>query len=121
MRIALAVFMVFHGIAHLVGFAGSWGLLKNVPRKTTILSGRADLGETGIRIYGVVWLILAIAFLFAAIAAGIGAPGWVHWTPWVALASLVLCGLAWPDAPVGLAANVVILALLHLGARNGWF
>ena len=47
MRIVLMLVTVLHGGAHLVGFAESWQLsmTETTPYKTTVLSGRVDLGE----------------------------------------------------------------------------
>lgn len=53
-EIALAGFLLLHGVAHLVGFAVPWRLVRSeeVPYKTTILSGTVDVGDVGIRILG---------------------------------------------------------------------
>lgn len=71
MRIALAIVMVLHGAAHLVGFAESWQLsmTESVPHKTTVLSGRVDLGTAGIRAAGLLWLLAALAFGLASAGA----------------------------------------------------
>ena len=52
MRIALAILMALHGIAHVVGFLAPWQLTEGMPYKTTVLAGRWDLGATGIRAVG---------------------------------------------------------------------
>ena len=69
MRIALAVFLALHGFAHFVGFAGSFGLAESIPYRTTVLGGTVDLGDTGIRAFGVLWLLAAGTFLVASAAA----------------------------------------------------
>ena len=50
MRIALGIFLILHGVAHLPGFVVPWRLanIKDVPYKTTLLSGRFDIGDAGI-------------------------------------------------------------------------
>ena len=120
MRFMLAAFLLAHGLAHLVGLAGSWQLGTGIPHKTTLLSGRLDLGETGIRAFGVVWLIGALGFAAAAAALILADP---HWTTLVLAAaafSLVISLLALPDAHVGVWINVVLLGLVFLGPRFPW-
>ena len=122
MRGLLAVLFVLHGLAHGVGFAVPWKLVATDDMRytTTLLAGRLDLGETGIRVVGVLWLVIGLAF----VATGIGA--WMRqgWWPGAALAvaslSLVMSVLGWPDARIGVALNAVILLLLTLGPSLGW-
>ena len=70
MRFVLALLLVAHGVAHLVGFVSSWKLatLAELPYKTTVFSGRVDVGDAGIRMMGALWLLAALAFLVAAFA-----------------------------------------------------
>ena len=58
MHFALSALLVAHGVAHLVGFAVPWKLVSTaeVPYRTTILGGMIDIGDTGARALGVVWL-----------------------------------------------------------------
>ena len=62
---------VIHGIAHVVGFVVPWRIVTSIeqPYRTTVLQGRIDLGDLGIRLYGLGWLTIAVSF--AAIAAGV--------------------------------------------------
>ena len=55
MRFVLAAILVAHGIAHLVGLVVSWRLavFAEMPYKTTVLAGRIDAGDMGIRVIGV--------------------------------------------------------------------
>jgi hypothetical protein len=119
MRFVLAFVLLAHGVAHLVGFVSSWKLatLAELPYKTTIFSGRVDVGDPGIRMMGVLWLLAALAFLVAAIAVATEA-GWaVQFTFAAAIASLMLCLVGWPDARVGVAVNGGLVLLLAIGAR----
>ena len=106
MRIALALLFIVHGIAHLPGFLVPWRLAApaDMPYTTTVLGGAVDLGPVGIRAMSTLWLLAALAPL----ALG------------VTLFSLVLSILGWPQARIGLALNLVLLAYLLLGARLGW-
>ena len=122
MRIALAVLMLLHGIAHLPGFIAAWRPdgFGEMPYKTTILAGRVDLGDAGIRVIGVVWLLVAIGFVVAAAGTFTGRSWWMVALVGVALVSLGLSAPEWPLARVGVAVNVAILAALFAGQRFGW-
>jgi hypothetical protein len=120
MRVALAVFLLVHGFAHLVGFLGTWRLSAQVPYKTTILGGRLDLGDRGIRVMGLLWLLAALAFGVAA-AATIAHPGWwLSFALLVSLGSLLMCLTAWPEAKIGAGIDALLIPLLAFGATAGW-
>jgi hypothetical protein len=119
MRLALAVLLVAHGVAHLVGFVSSWNLatLAELPYKTVVFSGRVDVGDAGIRVMGVLWLLAALAFLVAAFAVATET-GWaVRFTLAAVIASLILCVVGWPDARIGVAVNVGLALLIATGGR----
>jgi hypothetical protein len=116
----LASFLLAHGVAHLVGFVSSWKLatLAELPNKTTVLSGRVDVGDAGIRVMGVLWLLATLAFLVAAIAVASEA-GWaVRFTVTATVASLMLCLVGWPDARTGAVVNVGLVLLLAFETRR---
>ncbi len=121
MRFALAVLFALHGIAHLVGFAGSWQLAASgdLPYKTTVLNGRIDLGDAGIRMFGLLWIVAALAFVMAAAGIVLEADWWVKLATIVAVGSLALTVLEWPAARIGLYLNVAILAALAVFTRLG--
>jgi hypothetical protein len=122
MRIALAVLMLLHGIAHLPGFMASWRLaeLKEMPYHTTVLAGRVEVGDTGIRFIGVLWLAAALAFVLIATSALMQRTGWAPAATAVAISSLLLSVLGLPDSRIGIAVNLAILTALLLGFRLGW-
>ena len=116
MRIALAVLMMVHGIAHLVGFAGAWRLAPDgIPYKTTVLAGHVDLGDVGIRAVGVLWLGLALGFAVTAVGIIGDRSWWPALAVGVTLASLLMCATEWPEARIGVAINVLILGVLAVG------
>lgn len=121
MRFAFALLMAFHGLAHLVGFLVPWHLIHpaGVTYRTTVMAGNLDLGETGIRVLGVFWLLTAIAFLALAGAALTQQPLWMPVAITVALVSLSLSLFAWPESKLGVAVNLLIIAILLLGPRFG--
>lgn len=122
MRIVLAVLMALHGVAHLPGFLVPWRLasLPEMPYGTTVLAGRVDLGNTGIRVMGAAWLAVALAFVAAAIAAATDRTWWMAAATTAAAVSLRLSVLGLPAARFGIAMNLLILAALLAGARLGW-
>lgn len=119
MRFAFAVFLVLHGIAHGVGFAGAWrlGEFRDAPLDTTLLAGRVDVGVTGIRAMGILWLLTGIVFAVAGIGVWRSTEGWPLVTAGVAGFSLVMSVLGWPEARIGVALNVAILVGLWLTGR----
>jgi len=119
MRFVLALLLVAHGVAHLVGFVSSWKLatLAELPYKTTVLAGRVDVGDAGIRMMGVLWLLATLALLVAAFGVAAEA-GWAgRFTLAAVTASVILCVVGWPDARIGVAVNVGLALLLAIGAR----
>jgi hypothetical protein len=65
----LTLLLLLHGVVHLLGFVVPWQLAEpeGFPYKTTLLSGRLDVGPVGIRVVGVIWLLVALALVVAAI------------------------------------------------------
>jgi hypothetical protein len=121
MRLVLAALMAMHGVAHLVGFAGAWQLApaKEIPYKTTVLAGHAQLGDVGIRVMGILWLLAALAFIAAAGGAVFNARWWINAALIVTAVSLAMTIVEWPEARLGLVVNVAILAALLLLFRPG--
>ena len=114
MHVALIGVLVVHGIAHLPGFAVPWRLLVSpeLPYRTTILAGRIDIGDAGVRAVGLAWAAAAAAFIALAWSLWAGLP-WTRTLIACAVAfSLVLCVAGWPDARIGVAANILILVML---------
>ena len=116
MRLVLAMLMAIHGIAHTAGFAESWQLApaSGVPYRTTVFGGRVDLGDAGIRTVGVLWLLVAFAFLGTAVATVLNAPWWQSAAAVTATASISLTVLELPQARLGMLINAIILVSLLL-------
>ena len=110
------VILVLHGLIHLMGTAAYWKLtgVSGLPYKTTLLNGSWNVGDTGIRVFGVLWTVAAVGFVLSAV--GLLA----RWTWWrsvllpVTALSLVLTTLDWNVAFAGIAVDAVILAVLFL-------
>ena len=113
MRFILAALLIGHGVAHIVGFVVPWKLMQmpEMPYRTTILGGMMDVGDAGIRLMGVLWLLIGLAF--AVVAGGVVA-GWSLRTAVFALLALssAFCVIGWPEARIGLIVNGALLAAL---------
>lgn len=123
MHIALAALFALHGIAHWIGFVIDWRLtaFEDMPAATTLLAGRIDVGEVGMRAVGVLWLLTGLAFLVVAAATAWQRAWWTSAALGVTAFSLAMSVLSWPDARLGVYLNVGILAVLAIGIRYGWF
>lgn len=113
MRILLAALLIGHGAAHVVGFAVPWKLVSSaeIPYRTTVLAGRLDVGPVGVRVLGVLWLVLSLGFVAAAVGLLQHTTWWDHEVLVLLVASVALCLLALPESRPGLVANAVILFL----------
>jgi hypothetical protein len=118
MRIAFAVFLFVHGFAHIVGFLTTTGIVKDEntsPVPSLVLS---DLDPKGwpLRLFGVVWLLTAFGFAVAGIGV-LQEAAWAVTAVIVATAVSTVLSLIWlKEAPLGIAANVVIVAALVVPA-----
>jgi hypothetical protein len=116
LKMLVAGVLVGHGLIHLMGVTAymRFAELSELPYKTTLLEGRWDLGDGGMRVFGALWLPPAIGFVAAAIAL---LSGWSWWPPVLLAAtvlSLALTVLDWQYAYMGVVVNVAILVVLWL-------
>jgi hypothetical protein len=110
-----ALFMV-HGLVHALGFAAYWRLarMESLPYQTTVLGGRIDVGDVGMRVIGTTFLLAAIGFGVVAWGCWIDAPWWRGLLLGTTLVSLVVTGLEWDVAYAGTVVDLVILAGMGL-------
>ena len=120
MRIFLATLIILHGFAHVVGFAGAFRLSSDMPYKTTLLSGRVDVGDVGIRAVGALWLLAAIAFVLIGLAGYTNQEWWMKAGISLAAVSLLLCMTELPEARIGMAINTIIIIGMIGAYRTGW-
>jgi hypothetical protein len=115
------IVVVGHGLIHLLGTVSylRLGEIEGLPYKTAVLGGAWDVGAGGARVLGVLWLVAALAFLIAVALWFGSVAAWQPILLGAALGSLLLTGLDYDVAPVGLAVNVVIIATLLLAPRVG--
>lgn len=118
-RTGFALFLIAHGIAHFVGFGHAWRMLSPdpFPYRTTLAGARLDVGDAGMRVLGVLWLVVGASFIAVSGAALLRVNWWMAAAAVVAFASLILCVLEWPEASVGLALNAAIVGMLFV---VGW-
>jgi len=121
-RYVFAALLLIHGFAHLVGFIVAWKLatLEEMPYKTTLLGGRWDVGDAGIRGVGVLWALVGLGIF--TLGGVLALTGVLSEGPLLAfsLVSSVLCVLGWPDSKLGLVANAVIVGLYFVSRAQGW-
>jgi len=124
LTITAAIILILHGLIHLMGTTVymQLGTVEGLRYKTTLLGGRWEVGQNGMRIFGALWAVAALGFVLASVA---WLAGWAWWSPAllaVTLFSLVLTALDWREAVMGVVVNLVILGALWLGPRlAGWF
>jgi hypothetical protein len=123
MRMILAALLIAHGVAHVVGFAVPWKLVTSaeVPYRTTVAGGLVDIGPAGVRLVGLLWLAVGVAFVSVAAGALQHASWWYREAIALVLVSFLLCFVGWPESRPGLVANALILAVLVGGAVLGWY
>ena len=121
LRFIIAFVVLMHGLVHLLYFVGYWPIaeLEEVPYKTTLLSGRWDVGPTGIRLFGFLCLTATIGFVVAAVGLAALTEWWRPLMAIMALFSLVLTLLDFKVAYGGPVVDILILFLVLLGPRLG--
>jgi hypothetical protein len=105
MRIAFAVVMLVHGLAHLVGFLA--------PQKaSTILFHRIDIGRSWFKVLSATWLVVALAFALTSLAVIMSFGAWPSLALAMLIISVVLCVLQLPETKIGLVLDGALLAWL---------
>jgi hypothetical protein len=104
MKLLFAVFIVVHGLIHLMGAAKAWGVAE-IPQLTQPID----------RSLGVLWFLAAALLVVTAISLFT----WPQWW-WVVgagalVVSQVVIVTSWADARFGTTANVIVLAGVALG------
>jgi hypothetical protein len=115
--VAFGVLLIVHGLVHLMGTAvyTKLGSIEGLPYKTTLLDGRWELGERGMRLFGALWVLPALGFVIGGAALLVGQAVWVPLVVVMSLVSLVMTVLDFRVAFAGAILNMVILAILWLG------
>ncbi|MDJ0925590.1 MAG: hypothetical protein QNJ77_13610 [Acidimicrobiia bacterium] len=120
MKIAFAVFLFVHALAHGVGALTVSGIVKdeNNPSDPSFLLTGFDAAHWVFKLMAVIWLIPLAGF----VVAGIGVIQEADWALTAIIASTVLStilSLIWVKAaPFGLVANLIIIAVLLIPWAN---
>ena len=101
MRILFSLFVLGHGLIHLMGFIKAFGL-GNIQQLTKEIS----------RPGGVFWLLCALIFIAVAILFSLKWDIWIFIAIPAIIISQVLIILAWQDAKFGSLANLLILIVV---------
>lgn len=114
MQIIIGLLMALHGVAHVPGFAVSWRLadLQGMPYHTSLFGGRLHVGDGGMRAVGILWLLVALAFVVVGAAALLDQSWWMTAALGTVTFSLALCATEIRAARLGVVVNVVLLGLL---------
>jgi hypothetical protein len=108
--LATGMLMILHGFAHSPAVLGSWGIatFDDVSRQPNVWLTNA--GDGLIWLFGLVWLLAAIAFIVAGVGIVRHAAWWPVATATALVASTPMTLLWREDAVVGLVLNGFILA-----------
>jgi hypothetical protein len=105
----LVILLAFHGLIHLMGTVGAWGI---APAQAQTGVPIVPLTGFALTVLGFVWLAACLGLLASALLLAFKRDAWAP----VALASVVLSQLAiifwWTDAWRGTLANLLILAAI---------
>lgn len=123
MNFLVSVLLFIHGFAHLVGFVVTFKLkhFDETPFKTTLFYGKIDLGENGIKIFGLFWLIFSLAFFLSFLGILYEYTWGDNFTLVISILSLILCIFGLPDSKFGILINLLIISLIILRERINIF
>ena len=114
--VIISVVIGLHGLIHLMGFSVylKLGEIEGLPFKTNLLGGRWEIGEGGMKIFGMLWLLAAVGFVIAAVALATQQAWASPALLGVTIFSLLLTGLDYQAAFAGIGINAAILLALWL-------
>ncbi len=113
---AFATVLVLHGLIHLMGTTVymKLGRIQGLPYKTTLLGGRWNLGQAGMRAFGALWILPAFGFISAGAALFAHHAAWVPLTIVSCVVSLTLTLVDFKAAFAGAILNVLIFTVTWL-------
>ncbi|HOK52961.1 MAG TPA: hypothetical protein PLU88_00380 [Armatimonadota bacterium] len=105
-RWVLVVIMAVHGLIHAMGGFNELGIAKpeGITGRTIV-----PISDNTRRVLGVVWLIIVVLFLVAAIGLAVNWSGWLIFAIAALVISQTLIIIWWPDAKFGTIANILII------------
>lgn len=122
--IIITALILIHGLIHLIGFRvyGQGVSMEEMQFKTAFLNGSLDLGESGTRVYGLLWLLPTLGFILAGVGFVLHTAWWQPILIAAALVSIPLTGMDWANAFRGTLIDLALLAaalVSPLAARLG--
>lgn len=118
MKLALVALLVIHGLIHVMGFVGTWGLAEfQGASRTPTNCITARPGDAIVRVLGIVWLLALAAFLFAATLLLTDSAMWRPVALGAAAISMAPVALWWQNAPMGAVANALVLVAVVFANR----
>ena len=103
MKIIFAIILIIHGLIHIMGFTKAYACTKT-----------AQLTKDISKPMGIIWLIVALLFVVAAILLLFKNDGWLIPGVVAIIISQILIFSVWQDAKFGTIANIVILVVVIL-------
>lgn len=100
-KTAFAVFLVIHGLIHLIGAAKAFGWA-DLPQLTQQITP----------IFGTLWLMAAVLFVGSAITLSGSSRGWAVLALGAVAVSITAIAPSWTDAKVGAVADLVVIAVV---------
>ncbi len=116
----IPVFLVLHGLAHLVGFVGAFRLVPQIVPQSSVFAGHVSIREATAKVFGVLWLLCAVSFAVAAAGAAFRTTWWASLALGIAPVSLVLSVVFWPEARLGVPINLLIITIMLFSGWSGW-
>jgi hypothetical protein len=106
--------LLAHAIAHLPGFISAYKIaeLKELPYSTKIFFKKVEIGELGVKIYGLIWLILSIIFLIAVILLLLSRPVFKDTVLVASSLSLLISVAGLPETKFGVIINILLIVYL---------
>jgi len=104
--------LLIHGLIHFLGFIAYWQIaeLEDLPYKTTLIFGAIDIGDGGIRVFGLFWVLAGAGYMASVMILALGKNEQARLCIFlVTLLSLFLCLLDFTVCYTGAAFNVLIL------------
>lgn len=111
-RSALASFIALHGIAHLAGTADLFSRAADGRAVDLLIGSTSD--PLTLRMLGVAWAGLAVAFAIVAAVMWAGRPRWALGLGWTTLASLALLIVALWASAFGVVIDLALLAVVAI-------
>lgn len=110
--------IAIHGLIHLMGFVAYWPLaeIAELPYKTAVWGGRLNLGQTGMRIFSLFWLLAAVGLAGSAIGQAAGRTWWLPVMFAAVVVSVAVTALDWSNAFRGTLISLILLIPLLLAA-----